>query len=172
MWAPAVLPGQAVSVAANAETVCYIGGSTDTVTYRGFPPGPFANLGAITNTISNAKSLYRGLTVGLRKRMSHHFLAEAQYTYSVDRDDDSNERDPFTFRYANLYNLKAEYSLSDRDEPHKFNAYAVGNLPFGIDGNLRIQQHSAEPETDNTNGDWNWSAVQLQQLADSICQRR
>jgi hypothetical protein len=79
-------------------------------------------------------------------------MFEAEYTYSVDRDDDSNERDPFAFRYANLYNLKAEYSLSDRDEPHKFNAYAIGDLPFGIKGNLRIQQHSAQPETDNSNG--------------------
>jgi hypothetical protein len=125
--------------------------NADTVTYSG--PPPFSTLGAVTNTISNAKSLYRGLTVGLRKRMSHHFLFEAQYTYSVDRDDDSNERDPFTFRYANLYNLKAEYSLSDRDEPHKFNAYALGDLPFGFKGNLRIQQHSAESQTDNSNGD-------------------
>ena len=140
----AALPGQAcpgqAATPANADTVTYCGDA------------PFATLGSITNTISNAKSLYRGLTIGLRKRMSHHFLAEAQYTYSIDRDDDSNERDPFTFRYANLYDLKAEYSLSDRDERHKFNAYAVGNLPFGIDGNLRIQQHSAEPETDNSNG--------------------
>jgi hypothetical protein len=124
--------------------------NADTVTYAG--DAPFPTLGAITNTISNAKSLYRGLTVGVRKRMSHHFLFEAEYTYSVDRDDDSNERDPFTFRYANLFDLGAEYSLSDRDERHKFNAYAVGDLPWGFKGNLRIQQHSAEPETDNVNG--------------------
>lgn len=135
----AVLPGQGGT-----------SGNADTVTYAG--DAPFANLGAITNTISNAKSLYRGLTVGVRKRMSHHFQFEAQYTYSVDRDDDSNERDPFTFRYANLYNLKSEYSYSDRDERHKFNAYGLGELPFGFKGNIRIQQHSAEPETDNVNG--------------------
>jgi carboxypeptidase family protein/TonB-dependent receptor-like protein len=124
--------------------------NADTVTYGG--PAPFPNLGAITNTISNAKSLYRGITVGVRKRYSHHFQFEAEYTYSVDRDDDSNERDPFTFRYANLYDLGAEYSLSDRDERHKFNAYGLGDLPFGFKGNFRIQQHSAEPETDNLNG--------------------
>ncbi len=140
----AALPGQACPGGEPTSP------DSDTVTYCG--DAPFPTLGAITNTISDAKSLYRGLTVGLRKRMSHHFLAEAEYTYSVDRDSDSNERDPFTFRYANLYNLEAEYSLSDRDERHKFNAYAVGNLPFGIDGNLRMQQHSAEPETDNSNG--------------------
>ena len=130
--APAVLP-------VNGDTASY-------------GPGPFTDLGAITDTASVAKSLYRGVTFGVRKHMSHHYLFEAEYTYSVDKDSDSNERDPFTFRYANFFNLAAEYSDSDRDERHKFNAYAVGDLPFGIKGNLRIQQHSAEPETDNLNG--------------------
>jgi hypothetical protein len=153
----AVLPGQVIPgtggqvYSANVDTVCYLGGSTDTCPGI-FAPGPFANLGAVTNTIANAKSLYRGVTFGVRKRFTHHFQFDAQYTYSHDRDDDSNERDPFTFRYANLYNLKAEYSLSDRDEAHKFNAYGLGDLPFGFKGNFRIQQHSAEPETDNVNG--------------------
>ncbi len=132
--------GPTVVPATNADTVSYTG------------PSPFPNLGAITDTISNSKSLYRGLSVGIRKRMSHHYQFEAEYTYSVDRDDDSNERDPFTFRYANLYNLASEYSLSDRDERHKFNAYGLGELPFGFRGNFRIQQHSAEPETDNSAG--------------------
>ena len=124
--------------------------NSDTVSYSGSVP--FANIGTITDTISNAKSLYRGLTVGMRKRMSHHYQFEAQYTLSVDRDDDSNERDPFTFRYANFYNLKAEYSYSDRDERHKFNAFGLGELPLGFQLNTRIQQHSAEPETDNSLG--------------------
>ena len=153
----AVLPGQVIPgtggsvYTANADTVCYLSGSTDTCPGI-FAAGPFANLGAITNTIGNAKSLYRGITFGVRKRFTHHFQFDAQYTYSRDLDDDSNERDPFTFRYANLYNLKAEYSRSDRDEAHKFNAYGLGDLPFGIKGNFRIQQHSAEPETDNVLG--------------------
>ena len=132
--------GPTVIPAVNADTVSYAG------------PSPFPTLGSITNTISNAKSLYRGITFGVRKRFSHHFQLDAQYTYSVDRDDDSNERDPFTFRYANLYDLGAEYSLADRDEAHKFNAFGLGDLPFGFKGNFRIQQHSAEPETDNTLG--------------------
>ena len=147
---PAVLPGQG-GTSGNSDTVCYIGGSTDQCPGV-FAPGPFANLGAITDTISNAKSLYRGVTFGIRKRYSHHFQFDAQYTYSRDLDDDSNERDPFTFRYANLYNLRSEYSRSDRDEAHKFNAYGLGDLPFGFKGNFRIQQHSAEPQTDNVNG--------------------
>jgi hypothetical protein len=140
----AILPGQG-GTSPNADTVTYGGG-----------PAPFlipgSELGQVTNTNSGAKSLYRGITFGVRKRFSHHFQFDAQYTYSKDYDNDSNERDPFTFRYANLYNLGAEYSLSDRDEAHKFNAYGLGDLPFGFQGSFRIQQHSAEPQTDNVLG--------------------
>jgi len=123
----------------------------DTVNYVGVHV-PFSNLGDITDTVSSSKSLYRGLTVGLRKRMSHRYLFDLNYTYSSDWDDDSNERDPFTFRYANLFNLAAEYSRSDRNETHKFNAYTVADLPWGFHGNVRAQAHSAQPITDNVNG--------------------
>ncbi len=133
--------GPTVIPAVNADTVSYAG------------PSPFPDLGAITDTASRAKSLYRGITFGVRKRMSHHFQFEGQYTYSIDKDTDSNERDPFTFRYANLYDLGAEYANSDRDERHKFNLFGLGDIPFGFKANVRIQSHSAEPETDNSNGD-------------------
>src|SRR5712672_2223052 len=131
----------------NVGPISVIPLNGDTVTYAG--NSPFGNLGAITDTVSSAKSLYRGVTFGLRKRMSHRFLFDANYTYSVDKDDDSNERDPFTFRYADLHNLKAEYSDSDRDERHKFNFYTVANLPWGFDADVRMQAHSAQPITDN-----------------------
>jgi len=77
--------------------------------------------------------------------MSHRFLFDANYTYSVDRDDDSNERDPFTFRYVNVFNLAQEYGYSDRDERHRFNFYTVANLPAHFDLNVRMQAHSAQP---------------------------
>jgi len=122
----------------------------DTVTYPSavFGSGvlpPFTNLGTITDTVSSAKSLYRGFTIGVRKRMSHRFLFDANYTASWDYDDDSNERDPFTFRYVNVFNLAEEYGYSDRDERHRFNFYTVANLPWGFDANVRMQAHSAQP---------------------------
>jgi carboxypeptidase family protein/TonB-dependent receptor-like protein len=124
---------------------------SDTVTYLN-PLTIFPNLGSITNTTSDARSLYRGATIGVRKRMSNRFQLEANYTWSEDLDDDSNERDPFTFRYANLFDLAKEYSYSDRDEKHKFNFYTYADLPWKIVGNVRMQAHSAQPETDNTLG--------------------
>ncbi len=129
----------------NVGPVSIIPQNGDTASYSG--AAPFPDLGSITDTVSSAKSLYRGVTFGFRKRMSHHFLFDANYTYSVDKDDDSNERDPFTFRYADLHNLAAEYSNSDRDERHKFNAYSVADLPWGFHGNVRMQAHSAQPIT-------------------------
>jgi len=145
---PNVAPDPAANCGASATNVSpgvCVPLNGDTVTYPG--AAPFPNLGSITDTVSSAKSLYRGFTIGMRKRLSHHFLFDANYTYSSDRDDDSNERDPFTFRYANLFNLKSEYGYSDRDERHKFNAYSVADLPWGFHGNVRMQAHSAQPIT-------------------------
>lgn len=119
----------------------------DTVNYVNVH-GVFPNLGDVTDTESGAKSLYRGVTFGMRKRLSHRFQFDVNYTYSVDKDSDSNERDPFTFRYANLFNLAAEYSNSDRDERHKFNAFTDASLPWGFHSDVRVQAHSAQPITD------------------------
>jgi outer membrane receptor for ferrienterochelin and colicin len=111
---------------------------------------PFPNLGSLAVTASSARSLYRGLTFGLRKRMSHRLMFDGNYTYSVDRDDDSNERDPFNFIYANLFNLASEYSYSNRDERHRFNFYSVANLPWSFNFDARMQAHSAQPITPET----------------------
>jgi hypothetical protein len=78
---------------------------------------------------------------------------EANYTYSKDLDDDSNERDPFTDRTFNRYNLALDYALSDRDIRNRFNFYAYANLPAGFEGNFTVQAHSAQPITDNALGD-------------------
>src|SRR5712671_5749969 len=61
----------------------------DTATYTG--PFPFPALGMLTNTTSDARSLYRGVTFGVKEHLSQRFQMEANYTYSQDWDDDSNE---------------------------------------------------------------------------------
>jgi hypothetical protein len=98
-------------------------------------------------TSSPGKSLYRGFTVGVRKRFSGRFQLEANYVWSKDLDDDSNERDPFTDRSFDINNLSLDYALSDRDIRHKFNFYAYAELGWGLEGNARIQARSAQPLT-------------------------
>ncbi|HMF92069.1 MAG TPA: TonB-dependent receptor [Candidatus Angelobacter sp.] len=132
--------GSTVTVPANGDTVIYSG------------PAPFGNLGSVTDTQSSAHSLYRGMTIGVRKRMSHGVQLEGNYVLSEDVDDDSNERDPFTFRYFNRFNFRKDYTFSDRDSRHKFNFYATTKLPAGFEFGARIQAHTAQPITDNPLG--------------------
>src|SRR5262249_50281286 len=105
------------------------------------------HLGEVLVTNPRGKSLYRGLVIGMRKRLSRGFQFEGNYTLSRDRDDDSNERAPFTDRSFSLNNLQADYAISDRDIRHKFNFILNGELPWGVEANARIQARSAQPCT-------------------------
>jgi len=114
---------------------------------RGAPFSP--QLGDVFVATSGAKGLYRGGTIGLRKRFSRGYQLEANYVLSKDLDTDSNERDPFTDRsfFPNLEDLGRDYAPSDRDIRHRFNFFAYGELPGGFRGNARIQARSAQPIT-------------------------
>ncbi len=121
--------------------------------YTGPSPFTLPNhiLFTVTNTASSAKSLYRGATIGVRKKFSRGFQLDANYAWSEDLDDDSNERDPFTFRYLDFYNLAREYSYSDRDVKHKFNLMTHADLPWNFNLDVRMQARTAQPASANPN---------------------
>jgi len=117
---------------------------------RGAPFSPA--LGETMVTSSRANSLYRGITLGTHKSFSQHFQMDTNYTFAHDYDNDSNERDPFTDRSgpatpAVPFNLRQDYAHSDRDIRHRFNFVLSGDMPWGFEGNLRMQAHSAQPIT-------------------------
>jgi outer membrane receptor for ferrienterochelin and colicin len=109
--------------------------------------GLFPTLGDIYVTSAVGKSLYNGLTVGMRKRFSRHYQFEWNYVLSKDKDDDSNERDPFTDRSFDINNLQLDYALSDRDSRHRFNFYMYAEAPWGLQFSPRVQFRSAQPIT-------------------------
>jgi hypothetical protein len=118
----------------------------DTTTYVG--ANPFEpQLSDVFVTNSRGHGLYRGATFGVRKRLSQHYQLEANYVLSKDQDDDSNERDPFTDRSFNFYNLDLDYGPSDRDIRHKFNFYTYAELPYLVLLNIRMQGRTAQPIT-------------------------
>ncbi|HEY6046548.1 MAG TPA: carboxypeptidase regulatory-like domain-containing protein [Pyrinomonadaceae bacterium] len=104
---------------------------------------PFLGETMVTSAVG--KSLYDGLTVGMRKRFSKHYQFEWNYVFSRDRDDDSNERDPFTDRSFDINNLQFDYALSDRDIRHKFNFFMFAEMVWGLEGNFRVQARTAQP---------------------------
>lgn len=109
--------------------------------------GFFPTLGDVFVTSANGKSVYDGFTVGMRKRFSHRFQMEWNYVLSKDKDDDSNERDPFTDRSFDIFNPGLDYGLSDRDIRHKFNFFAYAELPWKLQFTPRVQARSAQPAT-------------------------
>jgi len=111
-------------------------------------PGAFGpQLGDVFVTASPGKSLYRGVTIGMRKRFSQHFQLEWNYVLSEDLDTGSNERDPFTDRRLVPSAPLREYSFSDRDERHKFNLFSYFEFPGGFNVDARLQAHTPQPIT-------------------------
>ena len=109
--------------------------------------GLFPTLGDVFVTSAVGKSLYDGFTVGMRKRLSKRYQFEWNYVLSKDKDDDSNERDPFTDRSFDINNLQLDYALSDRDIRHKFNFFSFVEMPAGLEGTFRVQARGAQPIT-------------------------
>lgn len=104
-----------------------------------------SGVGEIRSTESSARSLYQGLTFTLNRRFADKFQFQANYLLSWDRSDDDNERDPFTFRYADVTDFTLEYGPSDRDQRHRFNAFATFELPYDVIISPIVQYRSAQP---------------------------
>jgi Carboxypeptidase regulatory-like domain len=121
---------------ATRDTTTYVGGNP-------FEP----QLSDVFVTNSRGHGLYRGATVGVRKRFSQRYQLEANYVLAKDEDDDSNERDPFTDRSFNFYDLTLDYGPSDRDIRHKFNFFTYVELPQRFLVNIRTQARTAQPIT-------------------------
>jgi len=141
-------------------------------TFYAFGPGPFSSGGTNGPAIfsqgiaqfsglisSKASSLYRAFTIKLDKKFSQGFLLTGHYTYSQDEDDDSNERDQFTFQFSDPINFAPERGPSNRDQRHRFSLYALWNLPWGISWSNTFVAASARPRSLLCNFDANGDLV-------------
>jgi hypothetical protein len=104
----------------------------------------FNGVGALTTVESTARSEYEGYTIGVTHRGAN-FDLQSFYTYSEDKSDDDNERDPFSLRYALVTDLAAEFGLSDRDQQDRFNLILGWRAPLGINVNTRFTYRSPQP---------------------------
>jgi hypothetical protein len=119
----------------------------------GLGPDGTNGVSQLTTVESNAQSKYWGWTLGVTKRFSDRVGFQANYTYSKDKSDDDNERDPFTLRYAKIHEdpsdptseFSKEWGYSDRDQRHRVNAYLVWVTPGEFNVNFRYSYRSAQP---------------------------
>jgi len=130
----------------SGPVCCDLGANTGNVyTYTGSPWG--LQLGEVMVTNSRGESRYRGLTLGVRKRLSSGFQLEGNYVLAKDEDNDSNERDPFTDRSFNFFDLAKDWGPADRDIRHKVNFFGYFTIPQGFWANARVQYRGAQPIT-------------------------
>ncbi len=112
----------------------------------GLAPFGINGIGVLTVVESTAESKYSGVTVGANHQ-GERFQIEGFYTYSKDKSDDDNERDPFSFRYAKITDLDAEWGYSDRDQRDRINLWAQWQAPKDIHVSFLYQYRSPQPKS-------------------------
>jgi carboxypeptidase family protein len=123
----------------------------------------------LTVVESSAKSRYNGVTFGLSRMADPDFQYQANYTLAVDKSDDDNERDPFSFRYARADRLDREYNYSDRDQRHRLNLWALYKFPWDIYANNRFSWYSAQPASEKCGTNNQGTGERATAPSDRIC---
>jgi hypothetical protein len=106
---------------------------------------PDPNIGQLNVNKSVGHSSYNGGYISIQRRMSHRLQFAGHYTYSVNRDDDSNERD-FNRQYElNVYNLKADAAYAKNDIRHSGNVNVLYDLGHGFTISTLMIAHTGSP---------------------------
>jgi hypothetical protein len=86
-------------------------------------------------------SNYFAATLSLNKRWSNGYQIQGHYTFSVDKDTDSNERTATTITITDIEDVGYDYGLSARDVTHRFVLSGVAELPleFKLGGAFFLQ---------------------------------
>jgi len=106
---------------------------------------PDPTIGQLNVNESVGHSSYNGGYVSVQRRMSHRVQFGLNYTYSVNRDDDSNERD-FNRQYMlNVFNLKSDAGYAKNDMRHSGNMNVLFDVGHGFTVSSLLMAHTGTP---------------------------
>jgi Carboxypeptidase regulatory-like domain len=120
---------------------------------------PFPQFGDIQFQSQDGRSEYNALQVSVRRRAAHGLTALVSYTFSraYDNASSTNNSTTGTQKFPqDIYNLDAEWSLSDFHREHQFTGSFNYDLPFGRD---RRFLGSAGGLTDAVLGGWQVNGI-------------
>ncbi len=126
-------------------------------------------IGTADALTSFGRARYHSLTIQARKSFSNRYQFGANYIWSKNDDNVSNDRDTDSyFAPSDPFNLDADYGRGQLDISHSFTGYAVFQLPHGFQFSTSIRARSGTafpvfsgfcgPATD-FNGDGNCSGA-------------
>ncbi len=101
--------------------------------------------GRITESVSDGKSKYTGVTATLRRRYADNFSLFGSVTWSKDKDNDSNERNFAGIQAEDYNNIDLNWGYSNRDQEWKGVLNGVWDTPWwgiGLSGTFRYSTGS------------------------------
>ena len=96
---------------------------------------------------STGESEYQAATVKVLRRFANRYSLQAHYTWSEDKDDDSNERSATTVTVSNPNDPRYDWGLSDRDVENRFVLIGTSDLPLGFKVAGTARYESGRPWT-------------------------
>ncbi len=117
---------------------------------------PDAFYSTITEYLSDAHSKFYAIDFGINRRFANSFSANVSATWSMDRDEDSNERNFSGIQAEDFNNLASSWAPSDRDQRWRVGANAVWATPWwGITSAGTVAFSTGTPYTPRANFDFN-----------------
>ena len=108
---------------------------------------PNINYNKMMMYVSDAESRYQAYTLNLKyQEDGSPFFAQIYYTYAVDKDNDSNERNFSGYSTQNTQRLGDDWSYSDKDRRHNVSAqFSYLHRPSGIQSAFIFRYLSGTP---------------------------
>lgn len=108
---------------------------------------------------SNSFSRYHAAIFEFKKRFSNGWGGFGSYTYSVDKDTDSQERSASGNQVTNIADLRDDWGYSDRDIKHRVVVAGYGDLPLGFKLSGTFVWNTGRPYTGLLRSDVNRDSV-------------
>jgi outer membrane receptor protein involved in Fe transport len=108
-------------------------------------PNPNFNTIFVRQSVGNSE--YTAVTLKARRRHTGRYSLQAHYTWSEDKDDDSNERSATSVTITNPLDLGYDWGLSDRDVEQRFVVSGLVELPAGFKLSGGAEYRSGTPWT-------------------------
>ncbi len=120
---------------------------------------PDDRFGEIFTRASIGESEYKAVTLKLNKRYSNRYQLQAHYTWSEDRDTDSDERSATGVGVSDFTNVRYDWGPSLRDVENRFVLSGLVDLPLGFRVSGIVEFRDGNP----------WTATDFLLLEDDYC---
>ncbi len=131
------------------------------------PLRPNANFARLGLYVSDAEGIYHAYTVSAKyQKDGSPFFAQVFYTYAIDKDNDSNERNFSGYSQQNTQRLGDDWSYSDRDRRHVLTgAFSYHERSWtGIQVGFSFRYLSGTPYSMNYGTDLNYDGAKNDRL--------